>query len=292
LNQALDIPMVEICGVSKDYATADGPLRALDNASLEIRDGEFVSIVGPSGCGKSTLMLITAGLVAPSTGTVRVAGAEVRSPYGDVGIVFQDATLYEWRRVLENVLLPVDIKKLPREKFRRRALELLELVGLKGFERKYPFELSGGMRQRVAVARALAMEPEVLLLDEPLSALDALTRARLQDEIAAIWETERRTVVLVTNDVDEALLLADRIVPLSPGPGAQLRPAFRVGLERPRDRAALNHDPGFKKLRNEVTSYLLELAARRAGAAPGAPRTPLPDLAPIQLPPPRGGLFS
>jgi NitT/TauT family transport system ATP-binding protein len=233
LNQALDIPMVEICGVSKDYATADGPLRALDNASLEIRDGEFVSIVGPSGCGKSTLMLITAGLVAPSTGTVRVAGAEVRSPYGDVGIVFQDATLYEWRRVLENVLLPVDIKKLPREKFRRRALELLELVGLKGFERKYPFELSGGMRQRVALCRALVHDPSLLLMDEPFGALDALSRDQLNLELQSIWQAHRKTVLFITHSITEAVFLSDRVVVMSPRP-AKVGAILDINLPRPR----------------------------------------------------------
>ena len=225
--------MVEISQLSKEYATANGPLRALDNASLAIRDGEFVSIVGPSGCGKSTLMLITAGLVPPSSGTVRVAGAEVRAPYGEVGIVFQDPTLYEWRRVLENVLLPVDIKKLPRERFRQRALELLELVGLKGFERDYPYQLSGGMRQRVALCRALVHDPSLLLMDEPFGALDALSRDQLNLELQAIWQQHRKTVLFITHSITEAVFLSDRVVVMSPRP-ARVGALIDIDLPRPR----------------------------------------------------------
>jgi NitT/TauT family transport system ATP-binding protein len=233
MNPALDVPMVEISEVSKTYMTGDGPLRALDQLSLQIRDGEFVSIVGPSGCGKSTLMLIAAGLVPASSGLVRVGGAEVRAPYGEVGIVFQDATLYEWRRVLENVLLPVDIKKLPRSRFRPRALELLELVGLKGFERKYPFELSGGMRQRVALCRALVHDPALLLMDEPFGALDALSRDQLNLELQAIWQRHRKTVLFITHSIHEAVFLSDRVVVMSPRPG-RIGAILSIDLPRPR----------------------------------------------------------
>jgi NitT/TauT family transport system ATP-binding protein len=233
VKAALDVPMVEISGISKEYLTGDGPLRALDQVSLQIRDGEFVSIVGPSGCGKSTLMLVTAGLVAPSSGLVRVGGSEVRAPYGEVGIVFQDATLYEWRRVLENVLLPVDIKRLPRSQFRQRALELLELVGLKGFERKYPFELSGGMRQRVALCRALVHDPALLLMDEPFGALDALSRDQLNLELQAIWQRHRKTVLFITHSIQEAVFLSDRVVVMSPRPG-RIGAILSIDLPRPR----------------------------------------------------------
>jgi NitT/TauT family transport system ATP-binding protein len=164
---------------------------------------------------------------------VRVGGAEVRAPYGEVGIVFQDATLYEWRRVLENVLLPVDIKKLPRSRFRPRALELLELVGLKGFERKYPFELSGGMRQRVALCRALVHDPALLLMDEPFGALDALSRDQLNLELQAIWQRHRKTVLFITHSIHEAVFLSDRVVVMSPRPG-RIGAILSIDLPRPR----------------------------------------------------------
>jgi nitrate/nitrite transport system ATP-binding protein len=287
-------PVLALRGVSKSYGSGASRLPVLDAVDFELAEGERVAIVGFSGSGKTTLLTILAGLLAPDAGRVELGGAPAPPAGPERGVVFQSYALLPWLTVQANVQLAVDAvhPDWPRAARRAQALRFVELVGLAAARDKRPRELSGGMRQRVAVARALATEPRILLLDEPLGALDALTRTTLQVEIARILDAEQRSCVIVTNDVDEALLLADRIVPLSPGPGAQLRPAFRVGLERPRDRAALNHDPGFKKLRNEVTSYLLELAARRAGAAPGAPRTPLPDLAPIQLPPPRGGLFS
>ncbi|MEO7404166.1 MAG: ABC transporter ATP-binding protein [Burkholderiales bacterium] len=225
--------MVEITSVAKDYITGDGPLRALDDVSLAIHDGEFVSIVGPSGCGKSTLMLITAGLVRASTGTVRVAGIEVRAPTGDAGIVFQDPTLYEWRRVLENVLLPIDLKRLPRSRFEARARELLERVGLGGFERKYPFELSGGMRQRVALCRALVNDPTLLLMDEPFGALDALSRDQMNLELQAIWQSNRKTVLFITHSITEAVFLSDRVVVMSPRPG-KIGAILKIDLPRPR----------------------------------------------------------
>jgi NitT/TauT family transport system ATP-binding protein len=233
VNPALDVPIVELSDVSKYYATGDGRLRALDGVSLDIRYGEFVSIVGPSGCGKSTLMLITAGLVAPSAGLVRVGGAEIRAPYGDVGIVFQDPTLYEWRRVLENVLLPIDIKGLPRRQFRQRALDLLDLVGLSGFERKYPFELSGGMRQRVALCRALVHDPALLLMDEPFGALDALSRDQMNLELQSIWRSHRKTVLFITHSINEAVFLSDRVVVMSPRPG-KIGAILDIKLPRPR----------------------------------------------------------
>jgi NitT/TauT family transport system ATP-binding protein len=233
VNPASDAPIVELSEISKEYITGDGPLRALDRVSLQIRDGEFISIVGPSGCGKSTLMLITAGLVPPTSGHVRIVGAEVRAPYGDVGIVFQDPTLYEWRRVLENVLLPIDIQGLQRRQFRQRALDLLELVGLSGFERKYPFELSGGMRQRVALCRALVHDPALLLMDEPFGALDALSRDQMNLELQSIWQSHRKTVLFITHSINEAVFLSDRVVVMSPRPG-RIGAVFPIDLPRPR----------------------------------------------------------
>ena len=264
VNRALDIPMVEISQVSKEYRTASGPVRALDNASLAIRDGEFVSIVGPSGCGKSTLMLITAGLVPATSGTARVAGAEVRAPYGEVGIVFQDPTLYEWRRVLENVLLPVDIQKLPRERFRSRALDLLELVGLKGFERHYPYQLSGGMRQRVALCRALVHDPALLLMDEPFGALDALSRDQMTLELQSIWQKHRKTVLFITHSIPEAVLLSDRVVVMSPRPG---RVGAVIDIQLPRPRSLdFAETPEFGRYAKEIRGLFESWGVLHSGA--------------------------
>ena len=226
--------MLEISELSKTYVTGDGPLLALDRLSLGIREGEFVSIVGPSGCGKSTLMLIAAGLVQASSGSVRIGGVPVSAPYADVGIVFQDATLYEWRRVLENVLLPIDIKRLDRARYRPRALELLARVGLAGFERKYPYQLSGGMRQRVALCRALIHDPALLLMDEPFGALDALSRDQMNLELQALWQRNRKTVLFITHSINEAVFLSDRVVVMSPRPG---RIGAVVSIELPRPRS-------------------------------------------------------
>ncbi|HEX5064842.1 MAG TPA: ABC transporter ATP-binding protein [Myxococcota bacterium] len=268
-------------GVSKSF----GRRRVLADVDFALGADECVAIVGFSGSGKTTLISILAGLLAPDAGRVEMDGAPAPAAGPERGVVFQRYALLPWLSVAANVQLAVDVAhpELPRSARRERALEFVRLVGLAAAADKRPRELSGGMRQRVAVARALATEPRILLLDEPLGALDALTRGSLQQEIARLLQHSGRAAVLVTNDVDEAILLADRIVPLTPGPGATLGASFRVGLERPRERALLNRDPAFKKLRNEVTSHLLELAARRAGATAGVPRTPLPDLQPAVL---------
>ena len=225
--------LVDVVDVSKRYRTADGIVEALDPVTLAIAQREFVSIVGPSGCGKSTLMRIVAGLLPPSAGSVRIGGLTIQRPYAGAGIVFQDPTLYEWRRVLENVLLPVEIQRLDRAVFRRRALELLELVGLRGFERKYPFELSGGMRQRVALCRALVHDPPLLLMDEPFAALDALSREQMNLELQEICSRQRKTVLFITHSIPEAVFLSDRVVVMSPRPG-RIGAAITVALPRPR----------------------------------------------------------
>ena len=268
-------------GVSKSF----GSRRVLADVDFALAADECVAIVGFSGSGKTTLLSILAGLLAPDAGRVEMDGAPAPAAGPERGVVFQRYALLPWLSVAANVQLAVDVAhpKLPRRARRERALEFVRLVGLAAAADKRPRELSGGMRQRVAVARALATEPRILLLDEPLGALDALTRGSLQQEIARLLQHSGRAAVLVTTDVAEAILLADRIVPLTPGPGATLGASFRVGLERPRERSLLNRDPAFKKLRNEVTSHLLELAARRANATAGVPRTPLPDLQPAVL---------
>lgn len=268
--------ILELRAVSKSY----GETRILSDINLTIEEGEFVAIVGFSGSGKSTLISAMAGLIKPDEGAVLLDGAPITGPGPDRGVVFQNYSLMPWLTVSGNVALGVDtvFKDWPAAKRRAHTAHYIAMVGLSHAAERRPTELSGGMRQRVAVARALAMQPRILLLDEPLGALDALTRAKLQDEIEAIWRSDKKTVVLITNDVDEAILLADRIIPLNPGPDATLGPDFRVDIARPRNRAALNTDPAFKALRRDVTRYLMDRAGEQVG--PHAAGVTLPDVAP------------
>ena len=277
------MPFLEIDGVSKGFPAAGGHTEVLRQLSLGIEKGEFVAIVGYSGSGKTTLISLIAGLLAPDKGEVRLEGRALSGPGPDRGVVFQNYSLLPWMTVYENVLLAVDqvFPEWSKEQRREHAERYIALVNLTRARNQRPRELSGGMRQRVAVARALAMDPAVLLLDEPLSALDALTRATLQGEIERIWAANKKTVVMITNDVDEGILLADRIVPLSAGPGATFGPAVTVDIERPRDRKALNHDPRFKNLRGEVIDYLLGPGARKKGAA--RPRSAGEVAAPLEV---------
>lgn len=246
-----------------------GDLSVLNDVNLSISRGEFVAVVGYSGSGKTTLISLLAGLAEPDEGRILLDGKPVRSPGPERAVVFQNYSLLPWLTVYENVFLAVDhvFRDWPKSRKRAQAERYLELVHLTAAARKRPGELSGGMRQRVSVARALAMDPQVLLLDEPLSALDALTRATLQTEIERIWEQDRKTVVLITNDVDEGILLADRILCLSPGPGATLGPAIAVDLARPRDRRTVNHDPSFKRIRREVFDQLVRSKERKCSTS-------------------------
>jgi nitrate/nitrite transport system ATP-binding protein len=263
-------PFLELRSVSKAY----GRQPVLRDVNLGVERGEFVAIVGFSGAGKTTLINLIAGLTRPDTGTLRLDGREITEPGPDRGVVFQNYALLPWLTVAENIALAVDslFPAWPAEKRRAHVEHHLGLVNLTAARDKLPRQLSGGMRQRVSVARALAMDPQILLLDEPLSALDALTRGTLQSEIERIWQADRKTVVMITNDVDEGLLLADRIIPLSPGPGASLGPAIPIAIARPRDRKALNHDPEFKRLRATVTTWLLDAAARAKTKRPARER--------------------
>jgi len=274
-------------GVGHGYGRGHKRSEVLADIELEVDEGEFIAIVGFSGSGKTTLISIMAGLIQPDAGSVLLDGEPVTAPGPDRGLVFQNYSLLPWLTVRGNVELAVAqvFPRLSRQERREHVERYVELVGLTAALEKRPSELSGGMRQRVAVARGLAIEPKMLLLDEPLSALDALTRGTLQTEIEEIWARDRRTVVLITNDVDEAILLADRIIPLKPGPRATLGPAFPVRLDRPRDRTAMNHDPEFKKIRNEVMSYLIEVGEATRPEV-GAEVIPLPDLEPADLRPP------
>ncbi|MFH1341215.1 MAG: nitrate ABC transporter ATP-binding protein [Pseudomonadota bacterium] len=277
-------PILELKSVSKSYTSGDSRTDVLANVSLSVAQGEFVAVVGFSGSGKTTLISLISGLEQPDSGEVLFKGKPVKEPGPERGVVFQNYSLMPWLSVADNVALAVDsvFEKESAEKRRERIRKYVAMVGLGHAADRKPAELSGGMRQRVAVARALAMDPEVLLLDEPLSALDALTRANLQNEIEAIWSQEKKTVVLITNDVDEALLLADRIIPLNPGPGATFGPEFMVPFARPRDRAALNDSATYKRLRAAITQYLMDVGVKREVVAAGD-RAKLPNVVPVRF---------
>lgn len=276
------MPYLELDNVSFGHGPVAARYEVFTNASLSVERNEFVAVIGFSGSGKSTLVSLLAGLARPDSGEVRIGGKKVTEPGPDKGIVFQNYSLLPWLTVVGNIELAVRqvFPAMSRPERRDYVQKYIDLVSLTNSEAKLPGELSGGMRQRLSLARTLAMRPEVLLLDEPLSALDALTRSVLQDEIIRIWEEDRRTVVMITNDVDEAVLMADRIVPLTPGPAAGFGRDFAVTLPRPRDRATLNFNPQFRALRNEVTGYLLGLN-RAAREATPVRELPLPALRPV-----------
>jgi nitrate/nitrite transport system ATP-binding protein len=257
---------LEVCGAEKSFTTAAGTTRVLGGVDLSLDEGEFVAVVGYSGSGKTTLVSLIGGLMPPDAGSIVLNGAPVIGPGPERGMVFQQYSLLPWLSVFENVALAVDAVNpgVPAAERKRKTEEFIALVNLTPAQWKRPRELSGGMRQRVAVARGLAMRPKLLLMDEPFSALDALTRATLQDELLRIWGEHRSTVILVTNDVDEAILLADRIYPLTPGPGAVLGPAIEVGLERPRNRRHMSLTPAYQKARVGIVEFL---RACRRGAA-------------------------
>ena len=215
---------IDLRGVSKRYMTASGDaIDALDEIDLDVAAGEFVAIVGPSGCGKSTLMMLVSGLIPVTTGVITVGGAQVKGAVSKAGIVFQRDVLLDWRTVLGNVMLPVEIKKLDRETHLKKARDLLRSVGLAEFEEKYPAELSGGMRQRVAICRALVQDPGLLLMDEPFGALDALTREQMNLDLQRIWLRDRNTVIFITHSIEEAVLLSDRVVVMYVAPGPHRR---------------------------------------------------------------------
>jgi NitT/TauT family transport system ATP-binding protein len=221
--------------VAKTFVTRGGEqVVAMSDVSLEVRRNEFVCLVGPSGCGKSTLLRLVAGLVAPTGGAVSIGGARVTEPRDDTGIVFQAPTLLPWASVLDNVLFPLDMMRRLDAAGRERARDLLALVGLAGFEGKYPRELSGGMQQRAGICRALVHDPEILLMDEPFGALDALTREELTIELMRIWRERPKTILFVTHSIPEAVLLADRVVVMSPRPG-RVAEVIDICLPRPRD---------------------------------------------------------
>jgi NitT/TauT family transport system ATP-binding protein len=226
-------PYISLKNVSKVYDTQGGPVEALAEFNLDIKPSEFVAIVGPSGCGKTTILKMVAGLLPYSGGTITVGGKRVERPQTDVGIVFQEAIMLDWRDVISNVMLQIDIRKMDRTQYLKVAQHLLQQTGLTGFEHKKPYELSGGMRQRVSICRALVHDPPLLLMDEPFGALDALTREQISMDIQKVWMEKRKTALHITHSIPEAVLLADRVVVMGPRPG-RIVEIIDIDLPRPR----------------------------------------------------------
>ena len=248
-------PLIRLAGVSLTYhSRRHGDVLALSDVSLDVRDNEFLTIVGRSGCGKSTLLKLIAGLLPLSSGAITLDGSPVSGPRRDVGIVFQSAVLLDWRTSLANVLLPIEFQQLDRRAHEPRARELLELVGLKGYEDRYPRSLSGGMQQRVGICRALIADPRVLLMDEPFGALDALTREELTIEVMRIWHERPKTILFVTHSIPEAVLLADRVVVMSARPG-RVAEIVAVKLPRPRD-FAMEARPEFQDSTHRIRELI------------------------------------
>ncbi|MCH6258291.1 ABC transporter ATP-binding protein [Puniceicoccaceae bacterium K14] len=272
---------LEIRDACIGFGTVDNRTEVLSNINLSVEENEFVAVIGFSGSGKSTLMSLLAGLQLPDKGGVYLDGKKVTEPGTHLGIMFQNYSLLPWLSVSENIGLAVKqvFPKYSKDELQEHVDHYLKMVSLLPAAEKKPHELSGGMRQRVSLARTLAMKPDVLLLDEPLSALDALTRANIQDEIMRIWNEDKRTVVMITNDVDEALLMADRIVPLTMGPEATLSKPFEVKLDRPRDRTTINNDPDYRSLRTEISKFLISMN-KEAKALRVTSNVEMPDVQP------------
>ena len=247
-------PMLSVRNLSAVFPNGNGGLRALEQLTFSVLPQQFLCVLGPSGSGKSTLLRIISGLLEPTEGEVLYDGVSISGPRRGVGFVFQKANLMPWRTVLENIMLPLELQKLSRTDALQQAQELVDLVGLGGFEDSLPRDLSGGMAQRVAIARALVHDPDVLLLDEPFGSLDALTRERMGNELLRIWQIRRKTVVMVTHSISEALFLADRVVVLSPRPG-RLRLDLEVTLPRPRDEEMM-YTPEFGRLAHILRSAI------------------------------------
>ncbi|WP_432845720.1 ABC transporter ATP-binding protein [Amycolatopsis sp. CA-161197] len=251
-------PKLSLRGVGLGYRTPKGRFVALEDLTLDLAPGEFVALVGPSGCGKSTLLKLIAGLLPTTTGEIRLDGAPVPEgvPEG-VGLVFQSDALFPWRTVADNIRFPLAIKGVPAEEQRAEVRRLVELVGLTSFEQSYPNQLSGGMRKRVGIARALAYDPDVYLMDEPFGPLDAQMRIRLGGEFLSIWENLGKSVVFVTHDVEEAVAMADRVLVMSRGPGT-IKEEFRISLDRPRHFQEVRFEPEFQRLQRAIWRSLAE----------------------------------
>ena len=225
---------INLSGVSKTYGTGEGKVQSLRPLDFHINDGEFFVVVGPSGCGKSTLLKLISGLLAPTSGEIHVDGKKVTEPHGDVGIVFQNALLLPWRNIINNVLMPIDMKNLPRAQYMDRAKQLLKMVGLEGFEKKLPWQLSGGMQQRASICRALVHDPKIMMMDEPFGALDAMTREKMNVELSRIQRTTGKTILLITHSIPEAVFLADKVLVMTERPGG-IAAIYDVPLGRERN---------------------------------------------------------
>jgi NitT/TauT family transport system ATP-binding protein len=247
--------------VSKKYESSRGDITALDGIDLDVGQGEFVGILGPSGCGKSTLMKCIAGLEDVTAGTIEVAGKRVTSTPADTGIVFQRDLLLDWRTVLDNVLLPAEFRRLDEPKWKPRAMELLRTLGIDDYAHRFPWELSGGMRQRVAISRGLLLDPALLLMDEPFGALDAITRDELNMELERIWERSRKTVLLITHSITEAVFLSDRVIVMDRNPG-RVAEIVDIDLRRPRS-LAIRETPEFNRYVRQLRSTFESLGIMR-----------------------------
>ena len=271
---------LELNNIYKTYGQSDHALEVLSNINLSIKEGEFVAIVGFTGSGKTTLVNLINGLLEPTQGEVLFKGEPVKGTSHERGVIFQNYSLLPWLTVGQNVYMAVKeaFPKKSKKELQEIVANYVEMVSLTPAINKRPKELSGGMRQRVAVARALAMKPEMIIMDEPLGALDALTRGNLQDEILNIWGKDKRTALLITNDVDEGIYMADRIIPLKPGPNATLGPEFKIEIDRPRDKTELNDNANFKTTRNAIIEYLMDIGNDRKSES--SEEYILPDLSP------------
>jgi NitT/TauT family transport system ATP-binding protein len=250
---------INLSGVSKTYGSGDGKVQSLRPLDFHINEGEFFVVVGPSGCGKSTLLKLISGLLPPTTGEIHVDGNKVTEPHGDVGIVFQNALLLPWRNILNNVLMPIDMKRLSREKFIPRAKELLKMVGLEGFEKKLPWQLSGGMQQRASICRALVHDPKIMMMDEPFGALDAMTREKMNVELSRIQRQTGKTILLITHSIPEAVFLADKVLVMTERPGG-IAAIYDVPLGRERTLDVMSN-PIFTELVARIRKHFMTTSA-------------------------------
>jgi bicarbonate transport system ATP-binding protein len=251
-------PFLAIDNVSKIYPTKNGPFTVLDGVNLTVQEGEFLCVIGHSGCGKSTLLNMVSGFAFPTEGEVRLKGQNIKGPGPDRMVVFQNYALLPWRTAFENIYLAVNAVHPTKPEAEKRAIvrDNLKMVGLEEAADKKPPQMSGGMRQRVSIARALAIRPQVLILDEPFGALDAITKEELQEELLKIWSEQKCTVLMITHDIDEALFLADKLVMMTNGPAAKIGEVMDIPFSRPRDRARIMEDPTYYKLRNHALDFL------------------------------------